>query len=163
MFAGNFAPRGWAFCEGQLLAVPQNDALFSLLGTLYGGDGRTTFGLPDMRGRVPLHQGTGPGLTPRTMGSRGGSESETLTLNQLPPHTHAARASTANGTQDAPAAAVVKAGNPTIRAYRPIAPNQDLNGGTLANTGGSQPHSNLMPTLCVYFIIALVGIYPSRT
>ncbi|MBD3756388.1 MAG: phage tail protein, partial [Gammaproteobacteria bacterium] len=88
MFAGNFAPRGWAFCDGQLLAVSQNDALFSLLGTIYGGDGRTTFGLPDMRGRIPVHQGSGPGLSPRRLGSKSGAETETLTVNQMPSHTH---------------------------------------------------------------------------
>lgn len=88
MFAGTFAPRGWAYCDGQLLAVSQNDVLFSLLGTIYGGDGRTTFGLPDLRSRIPLHQGIGPGLSPRRLGSRGGSESETLTANQLPSHSH---------------------------------------------------------------------------
>ncbi len=162
MFAGNFAPRGWAFCEGQLLAVSQNDALFSLLGTIYGGDGRTTFGLPDLRGRIPLHQGAGPGLSSRQIGSKGGSETETLTINQLPAHTHAARVSTDNGTADAPASSVIKAGNPQVRSYRPQAPDQTLNAATVQITGGGQSHSNLMPTLCIYFIIALVGIYPSR-
>ena len=96
MFAGNFAPRGWAFCDGQLLAVSQNDALFSLLGTIYGGDGRTTFGLPDMRGRVAIHAGSGPGLSPRRLGAKAGSEKETLTVNQMPSHTHAWQGSTAN-------------------------------------------------------------------
>ncbi|MEQ9567295.1 MAG: tail fiber protein, partial [Pseudomonadales bacterium] len=94
MFAGNFAPRGWAYCDGQLLAVSQNDALFSLLGTIYGGDGRTTFGLPDMRGRIPLHAGTGPGLSPRRLGSKSGSEKETLTVNQLASHSHGFNANT---------------------------------------------------------------------
>ena len=88
MFAGNFAPRGWAFCDGQLLAVSQNDALFSLLGTIYGGDGRTTFGLPDLRGRVPIHAGSGPGLSPRRLGAKAGAENVTLTVNQLPSHSH---------------------------------------------------------------------------
>ena len=92
MFAGSFAPRGWALCDGQLLAVSQNDALFSLLGTIYGGDGRTTFGLPDMRGRIPIHFGSGPGLTPRTLGNKFGSEHETLITNQLPSHSHTLQA-----------------------------------------------------------------------
>ena len=98
MFAGNFAPRGWAFCDGQLLAVSQNDALFSLLGTIYGGDGRTTFGLPDMRGRIPIHAGHGPGLSERRLGAKGGAEQVTLTVNQMPSHGHPARADTAIGT-----------------------------------------------------------------
>ncbi|MDF1642497.1 phage tail protein, partial [Thalassolituus oleivorans] len=94
MFAGNFAPRGWAFCDGQLMAVSQNDALFSLLGTVYGGDGRTTFGLPDMRGRLPVHQGQGPGLSLRRLGARYGEENVTLTVNEIPPHSHGFMAST---------------------------------------------------------------------
>ena len=100
MFAGNFAPRGWAFCDGQLLAVSQNDALFSLFGTIYGGDGRTTFGLPDLRGRIPLHQGHGPGLSERRLGSKGGGENETLTINQMPSHTHIFSATTLPGEPD---------------------------------------------------------------
>ena len=99
MFAGNFAPRGWAFCDGQLLAVSQNDALFSLLGTIYGGDGRTTFGLPDLRGRIPIHAGTGPGLSPRSLGNKAGTEIETLTVNQIPSHTHSWQA-TSDDAQD---------------------------------------------------------------
>ncbi len=161
MFAGNFAPRGWAFCDGQLLAVSQNDALFSLLGTIYGGDGRTTFGLPDLRGRIPLHQGTGPGLSARRLGSKGGAERETLTTNQLASHTHDWNANTADATTAAPAGKVLaKAVN--FRFWEPANPNTDLASTTIANTGGSQPHNNLMPTLCINFIIALVGIYPSR-
>lgn len=160
MFAGNFAPRGWAFCDGQLLAVSQNDALFSLLGTIYGGDGRTTFGLPDMRGRIPLHQGTGPGLSPRRLGSKGGAEKVTLTTNQLASHTHDMNANTAAATTDAPQGKVVA--KPGFNLYREIAQNSDFETNMIANTGGSQPHSNLMPTLCVNFIIALYGIYPSR-
>ncbi len=161
MFAGNFAPRGWAFCDGQLLAVSQNDALFSLLGTIYGGDGRTTFGLPDMRGRIPLHQGTGPGLSARRLGAKGGGENETLTTNQLASHTHDWNANTEDATGDAPQDAVLaKAVN--LRFWEPAAPNASLASTTIANTGGSQPHTNLMPTLCVHFIIALFGIYPSR-
>ena len=165
MFAGNFAPRGYAFCDGQLLAVSQNDALFSLYGTIYGGDGKNTFGLPDLRGRIPLHQGQGPGLSSRSLGSKGGAEKETLTLNQLPSHTHTAQASnnpadsaTLNGK------VLAKAVDASDKFYvAPVAGQQrPMVSGMVANTGGSQPHNNLMPTLCIHFIVALVGIYPSR-
>ncbi|MEM7353250.1 MAG: tail fiber protein [Acidobacteriota bacterium] len=161
MFAGNFAPRGWAFCDGQLLAVSQNDALFSLLGTIYGGDGRTTFGLPDLRGRIPLHAGTGPGLSQRRLGSKSGAEKVTLTTNQLASHSHDWNASTAAATGRAPAGKVLADVTPG-RIFRAIDQNTNLASNTIANTGGSQPHTNLMPTLCINFIIALVGIYPSR-
>lgn len=161
MFAGSFAPRGWAFCDGQLLAVTQNDALFSLFGTIYGGDGITTFGLPDLRGRVPLHEGTGPGLSPRRLGSKGGSEQVTLTTNQLASHSHDWNANTTDATDTNPAGKVLAA--PVgLRFFEQANQNASLASSTIANTGGSQPHSNLMPTLCVHFIVALVGIYPSR-
>ncbi len=160
MFAGNFAPRGWAFCDAQLLAVSQNDALFSLLGTIYGGDGRTTFGLPDMRGRIPLHQGTGPGLSNRRLGSKGGAENVTLTTNQLASHSHDFNANTAGGTASVPTGNVTAStGSPL---YRQIDQNVDFAADAIQHTGGSRPHNNLMPTLCVHFIIALFGIYPSR-
>lgn len=161
MFAGNFAPRGWAFCDGQLLAVSQNDALFSLLGTIYGGDGRTTFGLPDLRGRIPIHAGTGPGLSPRRLGAKAGEEKVTLTVNQLPSHGHPMRASsnTANALNPGNALAAT--------AQSQVYFNRDetmvsLNPASVGNTGGSRSHTNLMPFLCVHFIIALFGIYPSR-
>ncbi|UES54141.1 phage tail protein [Roseibium aggregatum] len=161
MFAGNFAPRGWAYCDGQLLAVSQNDALFSLLGTIYGGDGRTTFGLPDMRGRIPLHAGTGPGLSPRRLGSKSGSEKETLTGNQLASHSHGFNANTGLADQTSPAMHVPAAGAGVsfyADASQDISMAQDM----ISNTGGSQSHTNLMPTICVHFIIALYGVYPSR-
>jgi len=161
MFAGNFAPRGWAFCDGQLLAVSQNDALFSLLGTIYGGDGRTTFGLPDLRGRIPLHQGTGPGLSQRRLGSKGGSENVTLTTNQLASHTHDFNANKADATGAAPQGKVT-AKIVGGRLYRTDSQNTDLASTVVSNTGGSNSHTNLMPTLCINYIIALVGIYPSR-
>lgn len=161
MFAGNFAPRGWAFCDGQLLAVSQNDALFSLLGTIYGGDGRTTFGLPDLRGRIPLHQGQGPGLSARRLGSKGGAENVTLTTNQLASHTHDWNGNSADADTGAPQGKVV-ATPVNMRSFRAVDPDTDLASTTIANTGGSQPHTNLMPTLCIHFIIALFGIYPSR-
>lgn len=161
MFAGNFAPRGWAFCDGQLLAVSQNDALFSLLGTIYGGDGRTTFGLPDLRGRLPIHAGTGPGLSPRREGAKGGEEEVTVTVNQMPSHTHEFQAtqSAANDTRPVgrTAAQVAAADVWSTRS-------QDVNmaSESISQIGGSQSHTNLMPFLCVNFIIALFGIYPSR-
>lgn len=161
MFAGNFAPRGWAFCDGQLLAVSQNDALFSLLGTIYGGDGRTTFGLPDMRGRLPIHAGTGPGLSPRRLGAKGGEEKVTLTVNQMPSHTHPLQASRDPATNPNPegnTVGEVLTGDPFIedQAFDPMAST------SITNVGGSRSHTNLMPFLCVHFIISLVGIYPSR-
>lgn len=161
MFAGNFAPRGWAFCDGQLLAVSQNDALFSLLGTIYGGDGRTTFGLPDLRGRIPIHAGHGPGLSERRLGSKGGEEKVALTVNQLPSHTHpltgtSGGASSIDPVGNAPAQGLTDYLNPRSPA------NLDMNTQAIGNTGGSQSHTNMMPFLCVHFIIALFGIYPSR-
>ena len=160
MFAGNFAPRGWAFCDGQLLAVSQNDALFSLFGTVYGGDGRTTFGLPDLRGRIPIHAGQGPGLSSRRLGSKGGSERVTLTVNQLPSHRHPLQASTQAATDALPAGKVTAQTDSPL--YGADSPFGNMASGAITNTGGSQAHTNLMPFLCVNFIVALVGIYPSR-
>lgn len=161
MFAGNFAPRGWAFCDGQLLAVSQNDALFSLLGTIYGGDGRTTFGLPDLRGRVPIHAGSGPGLSPRRLGAKAGAEKVTLTVNQLPSHTHQMRASADPATGPNPAGDVL-AETATDRIYTDRGTDVNMATSSITNLGGSRSHTNLMPFLCINFIIALVGIYPSR-
>ena len=162
MFAGNFAPRGWAFYDGQLLAVSSNDALFSLLGTIYGGDGRTTFGLPDLRGRIPIHTGTGPGLSQRRMGAKGGSENETLISSQLPAHSHAWRGYGSAAEGQTPVDASVAA--PASDFYDDQTNNLgDMRASMVAATGGSQSHANLIPALCVHFIIALFGIYPSRT
>lgn len=160
MFAGNFAPRGWAYCDGQLLAVSQNDALFSLLGTIYGGDGRTTFGLPDLRGRIPIHAGSGPGLSPRRLGAKSGSENETLTVNQLPSHHHQMTASGDGADQRSPSGNMFSRTN--FNLYAPGTPSSAMSSGMISNVGGSRSHSNLMPFLCIHFIIALVGIYPSR-
>ena len=163
MFAGTFAPRGWALCDGQLLAVAENDALFSLLGTIYGGDGRTTFGLPDLRGRLPMHTGTGPGLSSRSMGQKRGSESVSVSTSQVPSHNHEMRASTTPGTQNIPTGGLL-ASSPGVRLYRPQPPTgNNLATNTIGpSAGGAQSHSNLMPFLCVNFIIALFGVYPSR-
>ena len=160
MFAGNFAPRGWAFCDGQLLAVSQNDALFSLLGTIYGGDGRTTFGLPDLRGRIPIHAGSGPGLSPRRLGAKSGAENVTLTVNQLPSHTHRLDATGNQGSDRNPSGNIMARSGGDI--YRDSQPNGTMASSIVTNVGGSRSHSNLMPFLCINFIIALVGIYPSR-
>ena len=161
MFAGNFAPRGWAFCDGQLLAVSQNDALFSLFGTIYGGDGRTTFGLPELRGRIPIHAGSGPGLSPRNLGAKSGTEKEALTTAQLPSHSHAMRANTGLANQTSPAGHVL-AQSSTLNQYFETAPSVDLGASTVVAIGGSQSHDNIQPFLCIHFIVALSGIYPSR-
>jgi len=161
MFAGNFAPRGWAFCDGQLLAVSQNDALFSLLGTIYGGDGRTTFGLPDLRGRIPIHAGQGPGLSNRRLGTKAGAENVTLTVNQLPSHNHGPlRASSSLADDFSPAGKTLSTTNYDL--YIDASSNTNMSSSAISSIGGSRSHSNLMPFLCINFIIALFGIYPSR-
>lgn len=158
MFAGNFAPRSYAFCDGQLLAISQNDALFSLLGTIYGGDGRTTFGLPDLRGRTPIHYGSGPGLTPRQIGNSGGSERVALTTNQLPSHNHGG----AVGADDS-ANATSPGGNTLANTSTPayVPGGLQAMNPTTAN-GAGQQHDNMMPFQAIHFIIALFGVYPSR-
>lgn len=161
MFAGNFAPRGWADCDGQLLAINQNDALFSLFGTLYGGDGRTTFGLPDLRGRVPIHYGTGPGLSAKALGNNSGNERVTLTTPQMPSHTHPLQVSTVNGPEAAPGGNVL-AGSALLEAYVDETPDTAMSSSALAATGGSTSHSNMQPYQVIRFIVALFGIYPSR-
>jgi microcystin-dependent protein len=161
MFAGNFAPRGWAFCDGQLLSISSNNTLFSLLGTIYGGDGRTTFGLPDLRGRIPIHFGAGPGLTTRALGAKSGTETETLNVNQLPPHHHIWQGYSGAAMGQTPIDASVAA--PASDLYDTEITNLgDMRASMVGDTGGSGAHANLMPALCVHFIIALFGIFPSR-
>ncbi len=160
MFGGNFAPRGWAFCNGQLLSIAQNNALFALIGTTYGGDGQTTFALPNLRSRVPMHMGNGAGTT-ATIGEMGGVESVTLTTNQIPNHTHTLQASTATGTSAAPAGNVLAASN-AVKVYKAGTPANALAAQAMTNSGGNQPHNNIQPYQCVNFIIALEGIFPSR-
>jgi microcystin-dependent protein len=161
MFAGNYAPQGWAFCDGQLLPVSENDALFSLFGTIYGGDGLTTFGLPDLRGRLPIHAGTGPGLSPRTLGAKAGAESVTLTVNELPGHTHPMEGAGRVGSSPNPGGSLP--GTTTVfDPYISESPATALNTGVVTSVGGSQSHANVMPFLCVHFIVALFGVYPSR-
>ena len=161
MFAGGFAPRGWAFCDGQLLAVSQNDALFSLFGTIYGGDGRTTFGLPDLRGRVPIHAGSGPGLSPRQLGAASGSEKETLSLTTLTAHSHTYQASTDIADEAHPTVNVL-AQSSAASTYFPADPTVGMAAGAVSGVGGGQSHENLMPFQCVNFIVALFGVYPSQ-
>ena len=160
-FGFQFTPRGWASCDGQLLAISSNDALFSLLGTTYGGDGRTTFGLPDLRGRTPLHQGSGPGLTTRQIGSKSGSETNTLTVNNLPAHGHsfAPPCNSGPGNTDT---AVGSFPAQTAEDNYNSASNSAMGAGNTGNTGGSQPVNNMQPSLAINFCIALFGIYPSR-
>jgi microcystin-dependent protein len=154
MFAGNFAPAGWLLCYGQLLPISDNETLFQLIGTTYGGDGQLTFGLPDLRGRVPLHQGTG-----FTLAQIGGQETVTLTTPQIPPHTHAASASGA-GNSDSPGGANAWAGAATL-LYSTAPTNSQMNAGAISPAGGGQPHDNMSPYLTVNFIISLYGIFPS--
>lgn len=159
MFGGNFAPRGYAHCQGQLLSIAQNDALFTLLGTIYGGDGVTTFALPDLRGRSPIHFGQGPGLGSYAIGESVGQEMVTLTASQLPVHTHTLGASSAPGS-GGPAGGVWARSSAT-QNYAAAA-NVSMNAATVGSSGGSQPHQNMSPFLVINFIIALEGVFPSR-
>lgn len=157
MFGGSFAPAGWAFCDGQTIPIDQNDALFNLIGTTYGGDGQTTFGLPDCRGRLPIHQGSG-----FVLGQMGGEETVTLTVNQIPNHAHSLLADENTGTQLGPANNLLATtSNPQM--YRSITPNLAMNANSITPAGGSQPHDNMVPSLVVSFIISLFGIFPSQT
>ncbi len=163
IFAGNFAPLGWMLCDGQLLAIAQYDALFALIGTTYGGDGQTTFALPDLRGRVPLHFGTGPGLSTRTIGELSGSEAVTLTTGQMAAHTHPPLALGATGSSPTPGGnfwAGVSAG--AIYNATDPAPAAVMNAAAVLPVGGGQPHDNIEPFQCVNFIIAVEGIYPTQ-
>jgi len=184
LFAGNFAPRSTAFCNGQLLSIAQNTALFSILGTTYGGDGRTTFALPDLRGRAALHPGTGPGLTPRKLGQRTGFETDTLSISQMPQHNHTAtldngstsiKINTGDGTTNDPvgnflAKGVTPAAGPlaanVANIYAPTSNSTmpgDLAGTpTIGMTGGNQPHNNMQPWLGLNYIICMQGLFPSR-
>jgi microcystin-dependent protein len=156
IFSFGFAPRGWAMCNGQVLAINQNQALFSLLGTTYGGNGVLTFALPNLQGRYPMHVGNG-----HVQGERAGEANHTLTMNEMPTHMHAVNASASAGDAAIPAATTVLA-SPLNQTYRPADALAPLHGGTIANVGGSQPHTNEQPYLVLNFCIALVGIFPSR-
>jgi microcystin-dependent protein len=162
IFAGNFAPAGWAFCDGQQVAIAENETLFNLIGTTYGGDGQETFNLPDLRGRLPVHQGTGPSGTTYVIGETGGAEEVTLSTQQIPSHTHPLLASTAAGGASNPAGNV-PAASPNVDLYREAPPAVQLAATAVGSVGGSQPHTNFQPYLCVDFIISLFGVYPSQT
>lgn len=165
MFGGTFAPKGWALCNGQLLSVTQNSALFSILGTTYGGNGQTTFALPDLRGRLPMQPGQGPGLSPHSLGEQGGSETVTLLTTQMPAHNHSLHASGAQGDQFSPegnvSAVQLDSSQQPVHMYSATF-NTNMNPGAIGTAGGNQPHNNMQPFLCVNFIIALEGIYPSH-
>ena len=162
VFAGNFAPQGWAQCNGQLMPISQYDALFSLIGTTYGGDGQTTFALPDLRSRVPIHQGQGPGLSNYTLGENGGGETVTLLTSQLPVHTHPALGNSNAGTSTDPAGGVWASG-PTSTYIAGASANASMSQTSISGNGGSQPHDNMLPFLTLNFCIALEGIYPSQS
>jgi microcystin-dependent protein len=173
LFGSNFAPRSWAFCNGQLLSIAQNTALFSILGTTYGGDGRTTFGLPDLRGRVAIGPGNGPGLPSYNLGQIGGQENVTLTTNEMPSHTHAAAASgglqtgTGKGDSGNPQGNYIDDSSIATDLFKPTGGGPIMKGGegltvTNANTGGNQGHNNMQPYLVLNYIICLQGVFPSR-
>lgn len=159
MFAGNYAPQGWAFCDGQLLSIAQYDALFSLIGTTYGGDGINNFALPDLRGRIPVNRGQGPGLSNCYLGAMAGTETVTLTVEQLPAHSHPVAISTTAGTLESPANAFWAA---NINQYSTSPPNGQMNPEAITAVGNNRAHENMMPYLCISFIIALEGFYPDR-
>jgi microcystin-dependent protein len=159
MFAGNFAPAGWMFCQGQLLPISENETLFQLVGTTYGGDGQSTFALPDLQGRLPIHQGGG-----FTLAETGGVEAVTLTVQQIPSHTHSLLATSGTATTTAPASNVLAAASETtVSPYGTDSPRINLAPQSISAVGGNQPHSNMQPYLCVNFIISLFGIFPSPT
>ncbi|KQY90602.1 MULTISPECIES: phage tail protein [Roseateles] len=160
LFAGNFAPLGWMFCQGQLLPIAENEVLFVLIGTTYGGDGQSTFALPDLRGRVPVHQGQGPGLSPRMLGELGGDETITLAPTQLPTHTHTLRASGAAATGTAPGGALLAA--TSVASYDPGPGSTAMAASAVGSAGGNQPHENMAPTLALNYIISLFGIFPQQ-
>lgn len=157
MFAGNFAPVGWMFCEGQLLPISENETLFQLIGTTYGGDGESTFGLPDLRGRIPIHQGNG-----FILAETGGAEEITLTVSQIPAHSHPMLASTNLADTPNPQSAILATGS-ISQLYYLDTPDVNLAPQMISPVGGSQPHTNFQPYLCVNFIISLFGIFPSPT
>ena len=156
MFAGNFAPAGWAFCDGSLMPISENETLFNLIGTTYGGDGQSTFALPDLRSRVPVHMGTG-----FTLAQIGGEEMVTLTVNQIPAHSHVPQANSGIGAQTSPAGNVWA--NSANLPYSSNAPVAALDPHAISMDGGSQPHDNMLPFLAVNFILSLFGIFPSQT
>lgn len=165
MFGGNFAPRNWAFCDGQILPISQNTALFSIVGTFYGGDGESTLGLPNLQGRAPMHAGNRPGLTPRSLGANGGTEAVTLNLSQMPSHNHSLSAATSKASSNTPTNDSTLAESAGGLGYDDSgAIGTQLAGSSVGNAGNSQPlpHNNMQPFLTINFIIALTGTYPSE-
>jgi microcystin-dependent protein len=158
IFAGNFAPAGWMFCEGQLLPISENETLFQLIGTTYGGDGESTFALPDLQGRIPLHQGNG-----FILAEQGGVESVTLTTAQMPTHTHPLIASTQTGTDKSPQGRITDQTSGGVQIYIEEGTDQPMAANAIGPQGGNQPHDNFQPYLCLNFIISLFGIFPSPT
>ena len=158
MFAGNFAPAGWLLCEGQLLSISENETLFQLIGTTYGGDGQSTFALPDLRGRIPVHQGNG-----FILAETGGVEDVTLTVSQIPAHSHSFLASSVAGNSSSPQGNTVAQTDGTIGLYIADPPGVNMDPAAITPVGGSQPHTNFQPYLCINFIISLFGIFPSPT
>ncbi|WXH29301.1 hypothetical protein WA016_03259 [Myxococcus stipitatus] len=163
IFAGNFAPRGWALCEGQLLPIAQNTALFSILGTTYGGNGQTTFALPDLRGRYPMQSGQGPGLSPRVLGEQAGVETVTLIQTQMPAHNHSLNVSALDGDTETPSGTLLAAdSSATTTNYRAGPIDATMNAMAIGVSGGTQPHENMCPFLVLNFMIALEGVFPAR-
>jgi microcystin-dependent protein len=162
MFAGNFAPVGWMFCNGQLLPISENETLFQLIGTTYGGDGESTFALPNLQSRVPIHMGNGPDGVSYPLSQMAGTESVTLTTQQIPIHNHALIATTSTGTLSDPTNNILS-DSPNIKLYTAQVPGQTLNANTVTPVGGSQPHENCQPFLCINYIISLFGLFPSPT
>jgi microcystin-dependent protein len=160
MFAGNFPPAGWMFCQGQIVAIIENETLFQLIGTTYGGDGQETFALPDLCGRLPVHQGQGAGLQNRSIGEMGGAETVTLTTTQIPAHAHTLLASQDVPTGSSPQSNVT--GQAAAKLYRTGSPTVALASNAVGSVGGSQPHSNFQPYLCINFIISLFGTFPHQ-
>ncbi|PQZ81778.1 MULTISPECIES: phage tail protein [unclassified Brevundimonas] len=162
MFGFPRIPVGWLACNGGLVSIADNEVLYTLLGTAYGGDGVNTFGLPDLRGQVPIHHGTGPGLSAKVLGQRGGSENVTLLQSNLPPHTHAFSATSAAATTDTPGQTALHAAQSADTAYMATSPNITLGPASISNSGNGLSHNNIMPTLAVSYCIAAFGIFPSR-
>ncbi len=162
VFAGTFAPQNWALCNGQSLAISQNDALYALLGTTYGGDGVNTFNLPDARGRVPVGQGNGPGLTTRVLGQVYGTETVTLTTASMPAHSHSVQVSNTAANLNTPSGQMIGQGYHYLLSTTPATNTGTLLPQAVSSVGGNQPHDNMMPFLCLNFILCLQGIFPSR-
>src|SRR6185369_4857628 len=163
MFGGSFAPAGWAFCDGATIPISENDALFTLIGTTYGGDGQETFQLPDLQGRVPMHQGTGKDGVTYSIGEKAGTETVTLSTQQIPIHTHAFIGSTSNGTEAGPGGAML-ATSTSLQPYAQVSPTDaSFSTNAISPVRGSQPHENMQPYLCITFIISLFGVFPTQT